>query len=81
MDFSVVIPVYNNRNSLEGTYNNIVSCFSSFSYKYQVIFVDDGSNDSSFETLLQLKERNNNIVIVQLQKNYNQAIAGYAGFE
>lgn len=81
MDFSVIVPVYNNQATLKRVYKNITACFSSFQYTYEIVFIDDGSTDLSFEELLALKEEDNRVAIVRLQQNYNQSIAVLTGFE
>jgi polyisoprenyl-phosphate glycosyltransferase len=81
MDISVVVPVYNNQHSLKQVHQNIIHCLSSFQYNYQVIFIDDGSDDRSFDTLLQIKADDSHVVILQLEKNYNQSVAIFAGLE
>ena len=81
MNFSVVVPVYNNQRSLKQIHQNISKSFSSFNYSYQIVFVDDSSDDLSFDTLRQLKDTDPAISILQLQKNYSQPVAILAGLE
>ena len=81
MDFSVVVPVYNNQPTLKKVYRNIIDGFSSFSHHFQIIFVDDGSDDQSYETLQALKMEDARIAVVQLQNNYNQSVAIFAGLQ
>jgi polyisoprenyl-phosphate glycosyltransferase len=81
MDFSVIVPVYNNQHSLRQVHQNITNCFSTFKFQYQILFVDDGSEDQSFATLQQIKAADPHVSILQLKQNYNQSVAMFAGLE
>ncbi|MBM4399575.1 MAG: glycosyltransferase, partial [Candidatus Cloacimonetes bacterium] len=67
MNLSFVIPVLNEEESLEILYNeikqNIPEC------DYEIVFIDDGSTDNSFNILTQLYEQDNNIKIIRFRRN------------
>lgn len=80
MDYSVVIPVYNNVNGLELLFKALFDK-QLFDKKTEFIFVDDGSSDNSWEKLKELKNKfsNNSIKIIRLSKNYGQHGATLCG--
>lgn len=80
---SIVIPVYRNEGSLFELHTRlkkaIVDNFESF--KYEIIFVDDGSDDDSLMTLLSIREQDSNVAVIKLSKNFGQFAANNAGFQ
>jgi len=68
---SVVVPVYNSENSLEELYNRLSNVLIKISYKYEIILIDDGSVDESYEKMKDLHGRDNRVKIIQLDGNYN----------
>jgi polyisoprenyl-phosphate glycosyltransferase len=80
---SIIIPVFNNEGSLDNLYKIIKSevIESNLNIKFETIFVDDGSKDKSFETLLNIKNQNgkDNIIIIKLTRNFGQQNAILAG--
>jgi polyisoprenyl-phosphate glycosyltransferase len=84
VDFSIVIPVYQNEGSLEKTFNSLKSNVIDKNPEYcsEVIFVDDGSTDNSFQILCNLYEAFPElIVIVKLTRNFGTYPAIIAGYE
>lgn len=79
---SLVIPVYNNDKTLETLVNLIENDLISKKpkYKFEIIFVNDGSKDNSLEVLKQLASKNKKIVIVNLSRNFGQIYAILAGW-
>jgi glycosyltransferase involved in cell wall biosynthesis len=80
MYFSIIVPVYNNNNTLQKVLQHIQRNFSGLQHQYEIVFVNDGSVDESLQTLLRLRDHYDNIAVVSLSKNYNQATAVVAGF-
>lgn len=83
VDFSVVVPVYCNAGSIEATFlrlkNEVFAHFPGLGF--EVIFVDDGSTDSSREEILKVKKAYpQNIVVVELTRNFGQVAAISAGY-
>ncbi len=78
--YSVIIPVYNSQNTLEELFERIDKCFEQLLLKYEVIFVDDGSEDDSWQAIKKLKEKNNEKVkAVRFVRNFGQHNAVFCG--
>jgi len=79
---SVVIPVYNEEQTLPIMFNRLIPVLDSLGKSYEVIFVNDGSKDHSQAVLEQLHaNKPQNIRVVQFMRNYGQHPAIMAGFE
>ncbi len=76
---SIVVPLYNEAESLPILYKEIKQNTSDF--KYEIIFIDDGSTDNSFEVLKKLRIKDKNIKIIKFKKNYGKSYALDAGFK
>ncbi len=81
MKISVVIPIYNERENIPGLYRELLRVLSILKQDYEIIFVDDGSTDSSVDILKELKATNPNIKILSLDRNYGLSTAISAGIE
>lgn len=79
--FSVVIPVYNEQESLRELLRSIKSAFTIFKKNYEIIFVDDGSTDRTLEILQMLERENKNIRIYSFRKNLGKSYAFMLGFD
>ena len=77
---SVVVPLYNEERSVETLYGEIAAALEPSGEPYEVIFVDDGSTDSSLAVLTQLHAETTNVVVVHLRRNFGKAAALQAGF-
>ncbi|MFC1554819.1 glycosyltransferase family 2 protein [candidate division KSB1 bacterium] len=80
VDISVVIPLYNEQESLGELAKELEITLIAMAKSFELIFIDDGSTDKSFETLLKLKEDIPSIKIIQFQANYGKSAALSAGF-
>jgi len=83
MDFSIIVPVYFNEGLLETTFARIHDevIAKNPALRGEVIFVDDGSGDGSFQELLKIREANPDVVtVVKLTRNFGQVNAIRAGF-
>jgi len=80
-DLSLVIPVYNEVENLRPLLAEITAALSNQPLDYEVIFVDDGSSDGSFELLQELYEENGRVVVVRFRRNHGQTAAFAAGFD
>jgi undecaprenyl-phosphate 4-deoxy-4-formamido-L-arabinose transferase len=78
IDYSIIVPVYNAENSLVELNNQIIQFFEG-KYTFEIIYVDDYSQDQSWEVLKDLKNKNNGITIVKLAKNFGQHGATLCG--
>lgn len=79
-ELSVVIPIYNEAPNLEPLYREITEALGAWGRPYEVILVDDGSTDGSFETLSTLQARDPRLRVVQFRRNFGQTAAFAAGF-
>jgi glycosyltransferase involved in cell wall biosynthesis len=80
MKISVVIPVYNEVESVEQLYKELIKVLSSFD-SYQIIFVDDGSSDGSVNVIKKIVENDINTKIIQFHRNYGKSAALGEGFK
>jgi glycosyltransferase involved in cell wall biosynthesis len=81
MDISVVIPLLNEEESLQELYDWIAKVMQSNSFVYEVIFIDDGSTDKSWNVIEKLSLKNEDVKGIRFQKNYGKSQALDAGFE
>ncbi len=81
MDYSVVVPLYNEEESVELLYGEIRESIESMEGDHEIIFVDDGSKDGTFEHLMELSRRDPAVVIIKFRGNFGQSAAMAAGFE
>jgi glycosyltransferase involved in cell wall biosynthesis len=81
MDLSIVVPVYNEENSLEPTTLEIASVVQPLCKDYELIMVDDGSTDGTSSVLSKLHERDHRIKVLRLKRNFGQTAALAAGID
>lgn len=80
MDISVVIPLLNEEESIQELYDWIASVMQSNQLSYEVIFIDDGSTDTSWQVIEKVSQSNSSVKGIQFQKNYGKSQALDAGF-
>ncbi len=80
-DLSVVIPVYNEKDSLPELYRQLKETLEPKGYRFELIFIDDGSRDGSSEVLESLAQNDPRVRVIQFQKNYGKSAALSVGFE
>ncbi len=78
---SIVVPVYNEEENVRPLYEKISTVCDSIGLTYEVIFVDDGSQDNTYEVLSELRDTEHNLSIIKFQENAGQTAAMAAGFE
>ena len=81
MDVSIVIPLLNESESLNELSLKIDSVMKKNSFNYEVIYVDDGSEDNSWEIINSICNENNSFKAIKFLKNYGKSQALHAGFE
>jgi glycosyltransferase involved in cell wall biosynthesis len=81
MQVSIVIPLLNEEESLQELHAWIVSVMQSKHFSYEILFVDDGSTDTSWELISKLSEENPNIRGIQFSRNFGKSQALHAGFK
>lgn len=80
MNISIIIPLLNEEESLVELHEWIDRVMKQNKLSYEVIFVDDGSNDKSWQVISQLSSQNNNIIGVKFRRNYGKSAALNEGF-
>ncbi len=81
MDISLVIPLYNEEESLPPLMEWIDRVMQTHRFSYEVLFVDDGSTDSSWQVVNQLKTTYPAIRAIRFRRNYGKSAALFCGFE
>lgn len=81
MDISVVIPLYNEEESLPELAAWIERVMSTHGYSYEIIFVNDGSTDRSWDVIESLGKKNECVKGIKFRRNYGKSPALYCGFE
>ena len=81
MDLSVVIPLLNEQNSLEELIVKISSVVKKLELNYEIILIDDGSNDDSWKSIIEITSSNKNVKALRFLKNYGKSQALSAGFK
>ncbi len=80
MFLSIIVPVYNEEESLAELLRQIEEVAAANGYEKEVIFVDDGSTDASWSVISQLAEANDFVRAVRFRRNFGKAAALEAGF-
>ena len=80
-DLSIIIPLYNEKKSLPELLAWIEKVVNKEGYSYEVIMVDDGSKDGSWNTIMELARENANIKGLSFRRNYGKSAALFCGFE
>jgi undecaprenyl-phosphate 4-deoxy-4-formamido-L-arabinose transferase len=76
---SLVVPVYNEERTVEEVYRQALAALESMGRPYEIIFVDDGSSDGTWQTLRRLHEGDADLRAVRLKRNFGQHPAMHAG--
>ena len=80
IDISIVVPLFNEEESL-GELTEAIDKAISAQYSYEILFVDDGSTDTSFEVIKNLSKENSHVKGISFSHNYGKSVALQAGFE
>jgi len=75
MDLSVVIPLYNERDNLVPLHHELSRVVSALGRSYELVFIDDGSTDGSFDVLRELRGRDSHVRVFRLARNSGQTAA------
>jgi len=81
MNISIVVPLYNEEESLPELSEWIVRVMNENQFTYEIVFVDDGSNDGSWKVIESLAKTNPNIKGLKFRRNYGKSAALNCGFE
>ncbi|MCK9179669.1 MAG: glycosyltransferase family 2 protein [Bacteroides sp.] len=81
MDISIVIPLFNEEESLPELYQWIKRVMVKHNFTYEVLFIDDGSTDFSWNVIENLQEKSNAVKGIKFRRNYGKSAALFCGFE
>lgn len=81
MDISVVIPLYNEDESLVELHDRIREVMQQHNFSYEIIFVDDGSTDSSWKIIEALREQSEHVHAIRFRRNYGKSPALHCAFQ
>jgi len=81
IEVSFVIPVYNEEENLPDLYRQLSAAGNALQRPFEMVFVDDGSRDGSFQVLKRAQAGDNRVVIIRLRRNFGQTAALSAGFD
>lgn len=80
LEYSVVVPVFNSSETLAELINRIGRAFAQITTKYEIILIDDGSVDRTWDTMVRIHESDRNVKIIRLSRNFGQHNALFCGF-
>ena len=80
MDLSIIIPLYNESESIVELNSSIIDVISNSKINYEIIYIDDGSKDNSWDKILEISTNNSKIQGYKFLKNYGKSMALSAGF-
>jgi len=78
---SIVIPFFNEEENIGELYRGLIKVLKKLNTTYELIFIDDGSFDNTYQILTELYEEDENIQLIKLKKNFGQTAALQAGFD
>ena len=81
MNFSIVVPIYNEEDNIAALYQSITSALDGSGANYEIILVDDGSVDDSFFALKTVAAQDTRVKVIRFRRNFGQTAAMSAGFD
>lgn len=81
IDLTVAIPIYNEEENVRRLYDELKTVLEGMNVSYEILFVDDGSSDSSFNELSKLAEQDGKVRVIRFRRNFGQTAAMDAGFK
>ena len=81
IDLSIIVPLYNEEENVCLLHRNITEALAPLGLRYEVIFVDDGSSDSTFDTAREVATSDRNLIVIKFRRNYGQTPAMAAGID
>ena len=81
MDISVIVPLFNEAESLPVLHEWIVRVMRENNFSYEIIFINDGSTDTSWQVIKQLREQNEHVHGICFRRNYGKSPALFCGFD
>lgn len=81
MTLSVVIPVYNEEESIQLLYEKLKASLDLLQKEYEILFIDDGSTDRTLSILEEIQAKDKHLTVLSLRRNFGQTAAFAAGFD
>ncbi|RMD62576.1 MAG: glycosyltransferase, partial [Alphaproteobacteria bacterium] len=81
MDLSIVVPVYNEEANIEPLYDAVLAAVEPLGISFEILFVDDGSRDATFERAVALAARDSRVRVIKFRRNFGQTPAMVAGID
>ena len=81
MELSVVIPIFEEEQNIQPLYAELKGVLSDLGKSSEIIFIDDGSKDSSFDLLKKIQQDDQNVRLIRFRRNFGQTAALAAGFK
>ena len=81
MEFSIVVPIYNEQDNICELYRSITAALDTVCREYEIILVDDGSTDGSFPELQRIAAEDSRVKVIRFRRNFGQTAAMSAGFD
>jgi len=81
MTLSVVIPVYNEEESIRLLYEKLKAALDLLHKEYEILFIDDGSTDRTLSILEEIQTKDKHLIVLSLRRNFGQTAAFAAGFD
>ena len=81
MKLSVVIPIYNEEENIDLLYEELKGVLNTLEHAHEIIFIDDGSRDTSLALLEKIQQRDSDVVVISFRRNFGQTAAMSAGFD
>ena len=80
-DLSVIIPIFNEEGNIESLYKNLKPVLDGLKKDYEIIFIEDGSTDRSFDVLDKISIGDSQVRVIRFKRNFGQTAAMAAGFD
>jgi len=81
VDLSIVIPIFNEGENIDALYKELVDVLSALAVSAEILFIDDGSTDNSFDLLKRIQAQDDRVIVIRFRKNFGQTAALSAGFD
>ena len=81
MDLSIVIPIFEEEKNIQPLYTELKGVLSDLGKNSEIIFIDDGSKDNSFELLRRIQQDDQDVRLIRFRRNFGQTAALAAGFQ
>ncbi len=81
MNLDIIVPCYNEEELIEPFYNEVLKILKESKLEWNILFIDDGSDDSTLIKIKELSEKNNNVKFISFSRNFGKESAIFAGLE